>query len=158
MSATRLFPDYEHLRVVVVRGRRAEVGRSGDDDRVSAQGIHQLELRMDVAHVVVEAMTTTGHKARAVFDRYHIVSPAHLRDLLSRGSGVRVPPGAPPFTEWLHRSRHSPRQPTARLSELREGGGEGARERPPRGRTGRPCWVPERQRCSQPKTPRWSRS
>ena len=29
-------------------------------------------------------MTLTGHKTRAVFDRYHIVSPADLRDVAKK--------------------------------------------------------------------------
>ena len=30
------------------------------------------------------AMTVTGHKTRAVFDRYHIVSPSDLQDVARR--------------------------------------------------------------------------
>ena len=33
------------------------------------------------------AMTVTGHKARAVFDRYHIVSPGDLQDVARRLTG-----------------------------------------------------------------------
>ena len=34
------------------------------------------------------AMTVTGHKTRAVFDRYHIVSPADLQDVARRLAGT----------------------------------------------------------------------
>ena len=33
------------------------------------------------------AMTVTGHKTRAVFDRYHIVSPGDLQDVARRLAG-----------------------------------------------------------------------
>jgi predicted transcriptional regulator len=33
------------------------------------------------------AMTVTGHKTRAVFDRYHIVSPADLQDVARKLAG-----------------------------------------------------------------------
>jgi integrase len=33
------------------------------------------------------AMKVTGHKTRAVFDRYHIVSPGDLQDVARRLSG-----------------------------------------------------------------------
>ena len=33
-------------------------------------------------------MTVTGHKTRAVFDRYHIVSPGVLQDVARRLTGT----------------------------------------------------------------------
>ena len=35
------------------------------------------------------AMTVTGHKTRAVFDRYHIVSPSDLQDVARKLAGAR---------------------------------------------------------------------
>jgi integrase len=43
------------------------------------------------------AMTVTGHKTRAVFDRYHIVSPGDLQDVARKLAGTisgTVPPAA----------------------------------------------------------------
>jgi integrase len=34
------------------------------------------------------AMTVTGHKTRAVFDRHHIVSPADLQDVAQKLTGT----------------------------------------------------------------------
>lgn len=34
------------------------------------------------------AMQVTGHRTRSVFDRYHIVSPANLRDVARRMTGT----------------------------------------------------------------------
>jgi hypothetical protein len=34
------------------------------------------------------AMKVTGHRTRAVFDRYHIVSPADLQDVATKLAGT----------------------------------------------------------------------
>jgi hypothetical protein len=39
------------------------------------------------------AVTVTGHKTRAVFDRYHIVSPGDLQEVARRLTGTI--PGTP---------------------------------------------------------------
>lgn len=41
------------------------------------------------------AMTVTGHKTRAVFDRYHIVSPADLQDVARRLAAGTISGTAP---------------------------------------------------------------
>ena len=35
------------------------------------------------------AMSITGHKARSVFDRYHVVSPGDLQDAARRIAGTK---------------------------------------------------------------------
>jgi hypothetical protein len=40
------------------------------------------------------AMKVTGHRTRAVFDRYHIVSPADLQDVARRLAGTNAGTGA----------------------------------------------------------------
>ncbi len=45
------------------------------------------------------AMTVTGHKTRAVFDRYHIVSPGDLQDVARKLTGTfSGTPGGLPLT------------------------------------------------------------
>jgi hypothetical protein len=41
-------------------------------------------------------MKVTGHKARAVFDRYHIVRPADLQDVARRLAGTFSGTSHPP--------------------------------------------------------------
>ncbi len=51
---------------------------------------HRTAVRNMVNWGVVErvAMTVTGHKMRAVFDRYHIVIPGDLQDVARRLAGT----------------------------------------------------------------------
>jgi hypothetical protein len=48
------------------------------------------------------AMTITGHKTRAVFDRYHIVSPGDLQEATRKLAGTITPAAVAPHTVSSH--------------------------------------------------------
>ena len=74
------------------------------------------------------AMKVTGHKTRAVFDRYHIVSPGDLQDVARRLAGTPIillkfweaVPGKGSFTGRLKQKSMSQRNARARLSPGRK--------------------------------------
>ena len=71
--------------------RRRQSGPEPGPDRLDKLARFRLlcSLRNMVKRRVPErvAMTVTGHKTRAVFDRYHIVSPSDLQDAARRLAG-----------------------------------------------------------------------
>jgi integrase len=105
-----LFPNLRGTRIAVSGGRRTVLGaRIGDFRRAWATAcwkaggpgllVHDLRrsgvrnmVRADIPEHV--AMTISGHKTRAVFDRYHIVSPGDLQDVARRLMGT-IPGTAP---------------------------------------------------------------
>ncbi len=63
--------------------------------RAGCPGMLKHDLRRTAVRNMVNrgasekvAMTATGHKSRAVFDRYHIVSPADLQELARKLAGA----------------------------------------------------------------------
>ena len=55
---------------------------------VRVRGIPQRCDAEHARHELLQQMAITGHKTRAVFDRYHIVSPGDLQDAARKLAGT----------------------------------------------------------------------
>jgi len=76
----RLRPDLQTALAIEKAGMPGRLRR--DLRRTAARNMVNLGVPERVA------MKVTGHKARSVFDRYHIVSPGDLQDVARRPAGT----------------------------------------------------------------------
>jgi integrase len=92
-------PNPGRRRVPVIGERRGDFKRAWARAcrKAGLPGMLRHDMRRSAVRNMVNvgtpervAMTVTGHKTRAVFDRYHIVSPSDLQDVARRLDGLTL--------------------------------------------------------------------